>query len=44
VNARVVESLAELQYNVMLVAEPEPLPDSMLEMLVKIAKEKGLLV
>ena len=43
-NARVVESLAELQYNVMLVAEPKPLPDSMLEMLVKMAKEKGLLV
>jgi len=44
VNARVVEALAELQYNVMQVAEPVPLPDSMLEMLVNIAKEKGLLV
>jgi len=44
VNAKVVEALAELQYNVTLVAEPVPLPDSMLEMLVKIAKEKGLLV
>jgi len=44
VNANVVEALAELQYNVTLVAEPMPLPDSMLEMLVKIAKEKGLLV
>ncbi len=44
VNARVVEALAELQYNVMLVAEPEPLPDSMLETLVKTAKERGLLV
>jgi ribulose-5-phosphate 4-epimerase/fuculose-1-phosphate aldolase len=44
VNASVVEALAELQYNVMQVAEPVPLPDSMLETLVKIAREKGLLV
>jgi L-fuculose-phosphate aldolase len=44
VNAKVVEALAELQYNVMLVAEPDPLPESMLEMLVKVAKERGLLV
>lgn len=44
VNAKVVEALAELQYKVMLVAEPKPLPDSMLEMLVQTAKERGLLV
>lgn len=44
VNAKVVEALAELQYSVMLVAEPDPLPESMLEMLVKVAKERGLLV
>jgi len=44
VNAKVVEALAELQYKVMLVAEPKPLPDSMLEMLVQAAKERGLLV
>jgi L-ribulose-5-phosphate 4-epimerase len=43
-NARVVEALAELQYNVMLVAEPEPLPDSILEALAETAREKGLLV
>lgn len=44
VNAKVVEALAELQYSVMLVAEPEPLPGSMLESLVRKAKERGLLV
>ena len=44
VNARVVEALAELQYNVALVAEPEPLPDYLLERLVKRAEERGLLV
>jgi L-fuculose-phosphate aldolase len=43
-NARVVESLAELQYHVMLVGEPEPLPRHMLDMLVKVAGERGLLV
>ncbi len=43
-NAKVVEALAELQYNVMLVAEPEPLPDPILEKLVKMAEGKGLLV
>jgi len=43
-NARVVEALAELQYNVMLVAEPEPLPNSILGALVETAREKGLLV
>ncbi len=43
-NARVVEALAELQYNVMLVAEPESLPDYILEALVETAREKGLLV
>jgi L-ribulose-5-phosphate 4-epimerase len=44
VNAKVVEALAELQFNVMLVAEPEPLPDSVLEMLIKTARDRGLLV
>jgi len=44
VNAKVVEALAELQYNVMQVAEPEPLPDSILEKLVESARERGLLV
>ena len=43
-NARVVESLAELQYHVMLVGEPEPLPRCMLDMLIKVAGERGLLV
>ena len=43
-NAKVLEALAQLQYDVMLVGEPESLPQSMLDMLVKRAKEKGLLV
>jgi len=43
-NARVVESLAELQYHVLQVGEPEPLPQSMLDILVRRAREKGLLV
>lgn len=43
-NARVVESLAELNYRTMLVDEPEPLPRHVLEMLVKLAGERGLLV
>jgi len=44
VNATVVEVLAELQNNVALVAEPEPLPGSLFERLVKWAEERGLLV
>lgn len=43
-NAKVLEDLAQLQYEVMLVGEPDPLPQSMLDMLVERAKEKGLLV
>lgn len=43
-NAKVLEALAQLQYEVMLVGEPESLPQSMLDMLVKKAKDKGLLV
>ncbi len=43
-NAKVLEALAQLHYDVMLVGEPESLPQSMLDMLVKRAKEKGLLV
>ncbi len=43
-NARVVERLAELQYNVMLVGEPQPLPEEMLAELVKIAEGRGLLL
>jgi len=36
--------LAQLHYDVMLVGEPESLPQSMLDMLVKRAADKGLLV
>jgi len=43
-NARVVESLAELQYHVMQVGEPEPLPGPMLDALLKMAMDRGLLV
>ena len=43
-NARVAEALAELQYNVMLVGEPEPLPEDMRGMLLKLARDRGLLV
>jgi L-ribulose-5-phosphate 4-epimerase len=43
-NAKVLEVLAQLQYDVMLVGEPEPLPQSMLDMLVRRASDKGFLV
>jgi len=43
-NARVLERLAQLQYEVMLVGKPSPLPQSMLDMLVERAHKKGLLV
>lgn len=42
--AKVLEDLAQLQYDVMLVGEPDPLPQSMLDMLVDLAKKKRLLV
>ena len=43
-NAKILEMLAQLHYDVMLVGEPESLPRSMLDMLVKRAADKGLLV
>jgi ribulose-5-phosphate 4-epimerase/fuculose-1-phosphate aldolase len=43
-NARVLEKLAQLQYEVMLVGEPEALPKSMLDMLIQRASDKGLLI
>jgi L-fuculose-phosphate aldolase len=43
-NAKVLEDLAQLQYEIMLVGEPKPLPKSMLNLLVERAKEKELLV
>lgn len=43
-NAKVLEALAQLHYDVMLVGEPESLPQYMLDMLVERAKTKGLLV
>ena len=43
-NAKVLESIAQLQYEIMLVGEPESLPDEMLNMLVERAREKSLLV
>ncbi len=43
-NAKVVEALAEMNYKILLVGEPDPLPQSMLDSIVKKAEEKGLLV
>jgi L-ribulose-5-phosphate 4-epimerase len=43
-NAEVVEELAEMNYKVLLVGEPDPLPQSLLDSLVQRAKDKGLLV
>ena len=43
-NAKVVEALAEINYKILLVGEPSPLPQSLLDMLVEIARKKGLLV
>jgi len=43
-NARVVESLAELNYRVLLAGEPEPLPRTMVELLLRMAEERGLLI
>jgi L-fuculose-phosphate aldolase len=43
-NAKILEMLAQLHYDVMLVGKPESLPQSMLDMLVKRATDKGLLV
>ncbi len=43
-NAKVVEALAEINYKVLLVGEPNSLPQSMLDMLVGIANDKGFLV
>ena len=43
-NAKVVEALAEMNYKILLIGEPEPLPQSMLDSIVKRAEEKGLLV
>ena len=43
-NAKVLEALARLHYDVMKVGEPESLPQSMLDMLVERARTKGLLV
>ena len=43
-NAKVVEALAEINYKILLVGEPSPLPQSLLDMLVGMARDKGLLV
>jgi L-fuculose-phosphate aldolase len=43
-NAKVVEALAEINYKILLVGDPSPLPQSLLDMLVEIARKKGLLV
>lgn len=43
-NARILEALARLHYDVLLVGEPVSLPQSMLNKFVERAKIKGLLV
>ena len=43
-NAKVVEALAEINYKILLVGEPSPLPQSILDMLVEMARDKNLLV
>jgi L-ribulose-5-phosphate 4-epimerase len=43
-NAKVLEALAALQYEVMLVGEPEPLPQYMLDMLVKKAHDNNFII
>ena len=44
INATTVERLAELNYEILLVGEPDPLPQSMLDILVNRAKARDLLV
>lgn len=44
INAETVERLAELNYNILLIGEPNPLPQSMLDILREEAKERGLLM
>ena len=41
-NVEVMESLAQLHYDVMQVAEPRPLPEALLRKLVDVTQEKGL--
>ena len=43
-NAKIVEALAQLNYEILLVGEPKPFPQTMLTSLVKLAKERGKLV
>ena len=43
-NAKVVEALAEINYKILLVGTRSPLPQSILNMLVEMAKDKNLLV
>ncbi len=43
-NAKIVEALAKINYNVLLVGEPISLPQRMLDKLVESAKDKDLLV
>jgi len=43
-NAKIVEALAEINYKVLFLGEPSPLPESMLDKLVESAKDRDLLV
>ncbi len=44
INATTVERLSELNYEILLVGKPDPLPQSMLDFLVNRARERDLLV
>jgi L-fuculose-phosphate aldolase len=44
INAKIVEALAKLNYKALLVGKTDPLPQTILDSLMKIAKEKNLLI
>lgn len=44
INAEVVEKIAQLQYEVSLIGDPNPLPKSIINMLIQNAKKNGFLI
>ena len=44
INAKIVEALAKLNYKALLVGKTDPLPQTILDSLMTIAKEKNLLI
>ena len=43
-NAKIVETLAKINYKTLLIGEPSPLPVHILDKLVEDAKKRGLLI